>query len=132
MAHLRGGQRESQSGSISTSDGFETLRVFVFFLLIGTPLRLAGGAKDVTDIVRGMVVDSELHVNPNAAPQYMNRTFWPETASGPPIPRKLAGLHVYPHDTSTLNFRLDRGNHVLFFIGGRTITQTSQGGFIVV
>lgn len=53
------------------------------------------GAKDVTDIVRRLVHDDELNINPRCEPQYMNRTFWPETASGPPIPRKLGVRYSY-------------------------------------
>lgn len=54
-----------------------------------------GGAKDVTDIVRSLVVNSELHINANCASQYMNRTFWAETSGGPAIPRKLAVRYSY-------------------------------------
>jgi hypothetical protein len=55
----------------------------------------AGGATDVTEIVRGLIVNDELHINPNKEAQYMNRTFWPETATGPPIPRKLGVRYAY-------------------------------------
>ena len=58
----------------------------------------AGGAKDVADIVRGLIADDELHINPQKQPQYMNRTFWPETAGGPAIPRKLAVRYSYGVD----------------------------------
>ena len=51
-----------------------------------------GGAKDVTSIVQQLVVNDELHINPNKQGQYMNRTFWPETAHGPAIPRKVLAL----------------------------------------
>ena len=47
----------------------------------------AGGAKDVADIVRGLIANNELHINPRKEAQYLNRTFWPETARGPAIPR---------------------------------------------
>lgn len=50
----------------------------------------ADGCKDVTSIVQGMVNGDRLHINPSKAGQYMNRTFWPETARGPAIPRKIA------------------------------------------
>lgn len=53
------------------------------------------GAKDVTDIVRRLVHDDELNINPRCEPQYMNRTFWPETASGPAIARKLGVRYSY-------------------------------------
>jgi len=55
----------------------------------------AGGAKDVTDIVKRHVVEDQLHINPDRAPQYMNQIFWPETAPGPGIPRKLAVRYSY-------------------------------------
>ena len=55
---------------------------------LGSGNNHGGGAKDVTDIVRRHVINNELHINREA--QYMNRTFWPETAPGPPIPRRLA------------------------------------------
>jgi len=64
----------------------------------GAPTGLQGGAKDVTDIVRGLVRNNELHVNPTKARQYMNQQFWPETASGPGIPRKLAVSYSYGVD----------------------------------
>ena len=54
-----------------------------------------GGAKDVTDIVRRDIVNNELHVNPERRGQYMNQHFWPETAGGPAIPRKLAVRYAY-------------------------------------
>jgi len=59
------------------------------------PTGLQGGAKDVTDIVRGLVRNNELHVNTAKERQYMSQQFWPETASGPPIPRKLAVSYSY-------------------------------------
>ena len=79
-----------------------------------------GGAKDVTSVVRGLVSHDELHINPHAQGQYMNRTFWPETAGGPPIPRKLAVRYAYgdgpeqtvetpalPHETVALHVTRD-------------------------
>ena len=60
-----------------------------------SPNKNRSGAKDVTDIVRRLVHDDELDINPRCEPQYMNRTFWPETASGPPIPRKLGVRYSY-------------------------------------
>ena len=62
---------------------------------LGSGHRHGGGAKDVTSVVRGLVSHDELHINPHAQGQYMNRTFWPETAGGPPIPRKLAVRYAY-------------------------------------
>jgi len=80
-----------------------------------SPNKSGSGAKDVTDIVRRLVHDDELDINPQCEPQYMNRTFWPETASGPPIPRKLGvrysygdgpakeeTTHAVPHETVRL------------------------------
>ena len=80
-----------------------------------SPNKNRSGAKDVTDIVRRLVHDDELDINPRCEPQYMNRTFWPETASGPPIPRKLGvrysygdgpakeeTTHAVPHETVRL------------------------------
>ena len=83
----------------------------------------AGGAKDVADIVRGLIANNELHINPRKEAQYMNRTFWPETARGPAIPRKLAVRYSYgvdgpmttvetaavPHETVAMN--ITRGGH---------------------
>ena len=69
---------------------------------LGSGSNHAGGAKDVTGIVKGMVANDELHINPDRKRQYMNRTFWKETAHGPPIPRKLAVRFSYgdgPHCT---------------------------------
>lgn len=62
---------------------------------VGNGGNRGGGAKDVTGIVRGMIVNDELHINANRHGQYMNRTFWPETADGPAIPRKLAVQYSY-------------------------------------
>jgi hypothetical protein len=62
---------------------------------LGSGHNHGGGAKDVTDIVRRMIVNDELHINPNSAGQYMNRTFWVETAGGPAIPRKLGVKYSY-------------------------------------
>ena len=84
-------------------------------------MQSGGCAKDVTDIVKGLVVNEELHVNPHRQPQYMNRTFWPETAGGPAIPRKLAVRYSYgidgpistvetkavPHETEALHVTRD-------------------------
>jgi hypothetical protein len=88
-----------------------------------SPNKSGSGAKDVTDIVRRLVHDDELDINPTCEPQYMNRTFWPETASGPPIPRKLGvrysygdgpakeeTTHAVPHETVRL--RVTRGKYV--------------------
>jgi hypothetical protein len=55
----------------------------------------ANGCKDVTSIVRNDICNNELHINPNRQAQYMNQHFWPETARGPPIPRKLAVRYRY-------------------------------------
>uniref|UniRef100_A0A7S0W4P2 Uncharacterized protein n=1 Tax=Hemiselmis tepida TaxID=464990 RepID=A0A7S0W4P2_9CRYP len=57
-----------------------------------------GGAKDVKDIVRGLVRDNRLHVNPKKEGQYMNRTFGGE---GPPTratPGRLAVRYRYGVD----------------------------------
>jgi hypothetical protein len=88
-----------------------------------SPNKSGSGAKDVTDIVRRLVHDDELDINPTCEPQYMNRTFWPETASGPPIPRKLGvrysygdgpakeeTTHAVPHETVRL--RVTRAKYV--------------------
>ena len=61
----------------------------------GSGTNHGGGAKDVTDVVRHMITNDELHINPNSEGQYMNRTFWPETSRGPAIPRKLAVRYSY-------------------------------------
>jgi hypothetical protein len=53
------------------------------------------GCRDVTHIVRGDVQNDELHINPAHRGQYMNEHFWPETAGGPPIPRRLAVKYSY-------------------------------------
>lgn len=53
------------------------------------------GCKDVTSIVRNDVKNGEIHLNPNMRPQYFNQHFWPETARGPPIPRKVAIRYMY-------------------------------------
>ena len=87
---------------------------------LGSGHRHGGGAKDVTSVVRGLVSHDELHINPHAQGQYMNRTFWPETAGGPPIPRKLAVRYAYgdgpeqtvetpalPHETVALHVTRD-------------------------
>uniref|UniRef100_A0A6U4PSD1 DZANK-type domain-containing protein n=1 Tax=Hemiselmis andersenii TaxID=464988 RepID=A0A6U4PSD1_HEMAN len=58
----------------------------------------AGGAKDVTKEVRMLIANNELHVNPGKKAQYMNKTFWPETARGPAIARKLAVRFSYGVD----------------------------------
>lgn len=62
---------------------------------LGSGAHHGGGAKDVTDLVRSMVINDELHINPSSAPMYMNLTFWAETAHDPPIPRKLAVRYSY-------------------------------------
>ena len=83
----------------------------------------AGGAKDVADIVRGLIANNELHINPRKEAQYLNRTFWPETARGPAIPRKLAVVYSFgldgerktvetpavPNETFAIN--ITRGGH---------------------
>jgi len=48
------------------------------------------GCKDVTAIVRNDVHDNELNLNLDRRGQFFNQHFWPETASGPAIPRKVA------------------------------------------
>ena len=45
--------------------------------------------REVTDTVQRMVSSEELHMNPSRAPQWMNQHLWPESARGPPIPRKV-------------------------------------------
>ena len=57
---------------------------------LGSVHNHGGAAKDVTDIVQGDIANGELHINPERRGQYMNQHFWPETAGGPAIPRKLA------------------------------------------
>ncbi|GMI22930.1 hypothetical protein TeGR_g9842, partial [Tetraparma gracilis] len=60
------------------------------------------GVKDVTDIVRGDVVNGgELHINPDCRGQYMNEHFWPV---GPGIGRRLSIKYRYgdgPVQTTT-------------------------------
>jgi len=60
----------------------------------------AHGCKDVTDIVKRDVdlSTNELHLNPQAREQFFNQHFWPETAGGPPIPRKVAIRYSYGED----------------------------------
>jgi hypothetical protein len=53
------------------------------------------GCRDVTHIVRRDVQNDEVHINPARQGQYMNEHFWPETAGGPPIPRRLAVKYSY-------------------------------------
>ena len=45
--------------------------------------------REVTDTVQRMVSSEELHMNASRAPQWMNQNLWPESAGGPPIPRKV-------------------------------------------
>lgn len=68
----------------------------------------AAGCKDVTSIVQNDVntSDNTLSINPNRQPQFMNQHFWPETASGPPIPRKLAIRYSYQTDDATFKTKI--------------------------
>jgi len=53
------------------------------------PFSHANGIKDVTDICTRNIQNNELHLNPERRGQVFNQLFWPETASGPAIARKV-------------------------------------------
>mmetsp|Transcript_4325 Transcript_4325/g.10555 ORF Transcript_4325/g.10555 Transcript_4325/m.10555 type:complete len:658 (+) Transcript_4325:232-2205(+) len=69
----------------------------------------AAGCKDVTPILQRDVKSSagnfgkELHLNPDRRHQFMNNHLWPETAAGPPIPRKLAVRYRFENEHDPLD-----------------------------
>ena len=100
--------------------------------------RHGSGAKDVTGVVCAMAVEDELLVNPNCQPMYMTRTFWPETASGPLVPRRLGVRYRYgdgPVETETTEAVADetvslRITRAKYASGGAVVpgTQTMSRG----
>lgn len=59
------------------------------------PCSHANGMKDVTEICTRNIVNNELHLNPDRKGQVFNQLFWPETASGPAIARKVGIRYTY-------------------------------------
>ena len=69
---------------------------------LGSDHNHGAGAKDVTAIVRGLIVNDELRIKVHTHSGYWEvaahqqaGTFWPETSGGPAIPRKLAVRFSY-------------------------------------
>ena len=92
---LFGGEGEGEGGRLVIHAARYGWASNLWDVPTGSGHRHGGGAKDVTDIVRRFVAGDELHVNPQRRGQYMNQHFWPETAGGPAIPRKLAVRYSY-------------------------------------
>lgn len=67
----------------------------------GTPNHLCCSGIEFYGQLKGVSATTEsqnageLHLNPGSAAQWMNQNLWPETASGPPIPRRFAVRYRY-------------------------------------